>query len=177
MITRWRYCHSAAMITRWHYYIDTVMITKWRYCLNAIMITRWQYCLSVAVISRWHYCICVEMVTGCANWIVNVYNVDSECVSWDKLAADDRAKYLEVSHDLLSRIEIPDAVYCTDVNACDASHINDTNLFYEQTMRSLKYGEYITFNFLYSPFQQQFTNYHVNILQYLTQHVNNCVLT
>ena len=35
----------------------------------------------------------------------------------------------------------------------------------------------VTFNFLYSPFQQQFTNYHVNILQYLTQHVNNCVLT
>ena len=26
-------------------------------------------------------------------------------------------------------------------------------------------------------FQQQFTNYHVNILQYLTQHVKNCVLT
>ena len=42
-----------------------------------------------------------------------------------------------VSHDLLSRIEIPDAVRCTDVNCCDASHINDTNLFYEQTMRSL----------------------------------------
>ena len=37
-------------------------------------------------------------------------------LSWDKLTADDRAKYLEVSHDLLSRIEIPDAVHCTDVN-------------------------------------------------------------
>ena len=58
-------------------------------------------------------------------------------LSWDKLTADDRAKYLEVSHALLSRIEIPDAVHCTDVNCCDASHINDTNLFYEQTMRSL----------------------------------------
>ena len=42
-----------------------------------------------------------------------------------------------MSHDLLSRIEIPDAVHCTDVNCCDTSHINDTNLFYEQTMRSL----------------------------------------
>ena len=58
-------------------------------------------------------------------------------LAWDKLTADDRAKYLDVSHDLLSRIEIPDAVRCTDVNCCDASHINDTNLFYEQTMRSL----------------------------------------
>ena len=58
-------------------------------------------------------------------------------LSWDKLTADDRAKYFDVSHDLLSRIEIPDAVHCTDVNCCDASHINDTNLFYEQTMRSL----------------------------------------
>ena len=58
-------------------------------------------------------------------------------LSWDKLNADDRAKYFDVSHDLLSRIEIPDAVHCTDVNCCDASHINDTNLFYEQTMRSL----------------------------------------
>ena len=47
------------------------------------------------------------------------------------------SKYLEVSHDLLNRIEVPDAVHCTDVNCCDASHINDTNLFYEQTMRSL----------------------------------------
>ena len=44
-----------------------------------------------------------------------------------------------MSHDLLSRIEIqvPDAVHCTDVTCCDASLINDTNLFYEQTMRSL----------------------------------------
>ena len=58
-------------------------------------------------------------------------------LSWDKLTADDRAKYFDVSHDLLSRIEIPDADHCTDVNCCDASHINDTNLFYEQTMRSL----------------------------------------
>ena len=58
-------------------------------------------------------------------------------LSWDKLTADDRAKYFDVSHDLLSRIEIPDAVHCTDVNSCDASYINDTNLFYEQTMRSL----------------------------------------
>ena len=55
----------------------------------------------------------------------------------DKLTADDRAKYVDVSHDLLIRIEIPDAVHCTDVNCCDTSHINDTNLFYEQTMRSL----------------------------------------
>ena len=55
----------------------------------------------------------------------------------DKLTADDRAKYFDVSHDLLSRIEIPDAVHCTDVDCCDASHINDTNLFYEQPMRSL----------------------------------------
>ena len=58
-------------------------------------------------------------------------------LAWDKLTADDRANYLEVSHDLLSRIEIPDAVHCTDVNCCDASHINATHLFYEQTMRSL----------------------------------------
>ena len=45
-------------------------------------------------------------------------------LSWDKLTADDRAKYLEVYHGLLSRIEIPDAVHCADVNCCDASHIN-----------------------------------------------------
>ena len=61
----------------------------------------------------------------------------SNHVSYRRLTADDRAKYFDVSHDLLSRIEIPDAVHCTDVNCCAASHINDTNLFYEQTMRSL----------------------------------------
>ena len=63
----------------------------------------------------------------------SVSNVSYRRLSWDKLTADDSAKYLEVSRDLLSRIEIPDAVHCTDVNCCDASHINDTNLFYEQT--------------------------------------------
>ena len=31
-------------------------------------------------------------------------------LSWDKLTADDRAKYFDVPHDLLSRIEIPDVV-------------------------------------------------------------------
>ena len=58
-------------------------------------------------------------------------------LSWDKLNTDGRAIYVDVSHDLLSRIAIPDAVHCTNVNCCDASHINDTNLFYEQIMHSL----------------------------------------
>ena len=30
-------------------------------------------------------------------------------LSWDKLTADDRVNYFDISRDLLSRIEIPDA--------------------------------------------------------------------
>ena len=57
----------------------------------------------------------------------NLFTLLLYCVSTLRLltvlaASFDRAKYLDVSHDLLSRIEIPDAVRCTDVNCCDASH-------------------------------------------------------
>ena len=67
-------------------------------------------------------------------------------LSWDKLNTDGRAKYFDVSHDLLSLIAIPDAVYCTNVNCCDASHINGTNLFYEQIMHSLIQASDIVFS-------------------------------
>ena len=51
---------------------------------------------------------------------------------WDKLNADGRAKYRDVSHDLLSQLIVPDAVNCTD-----HYHITDTDSFYNEIMQCL----------------------------------------
>ena len=47
---------------------------------------------------------------------------------WDKLNADGRAKYRDVSHELLCQVIVPNAVYCTNVNCTDPYHITDTVL-------------------------------------------------
>ena len=54
-----------------------------------------------------------------------------------KLKADGRSKYLDISHKPLSQLNVPDSVHCTNVNSCDASHLNDTSAFYNEIMGSL----------------------------------------
>ena len=56
---------------------------------------------------------------------------------WDKLNADCRAKYRDVSHELLSQLIVLDAVYCTNVNCTDPFHITDTDYFYNESMQCL----------------------------------------
>ena len=55
----------------------------------------------------------------------------------DKLNADCRAKYRDISHELLSQLIVPDAVYCTNVNCTDPFHITDTDYFYNESMQCL----------------------------------------
>ena len=51
------------------------------------------------------------------------------------LNSDGRAKYRDVSHELLCQLIVPDAVYCTNVNCTDPYHITDT--FYNEIMQCL----------------------------------------
>ena len=54
---------------------------------------------------------------------------------WEKLNADGRAKYRDVSHELLNQLIVPNAVYCTNVNCTDPYHITDTDSFYNEIMQ------------------------------------------
>ena len=58
-------------------------------------------------------------------------------ICWDKLNADGRAKYRDVSHELLCQLIVPNAVYCTNVNCTDPYHITDTDSFYNEIMQCL----------------------------------------
>ena len=61
---------------------------------------------------------------------------------WDKLNADGRAKYRDISHKLLSQLMlviVPDAVYCTDVNCTDPVRVSTINWYDGATaQKSLK---------------------------------------
>ena len=56
---------------------------------------------------------------------------------FNKLTSDGRAKYRDVSHELLSQLIVPEAVYCTNVNCTDHYHITDTGSFYNEIMQCL----------------------------------------
>ena len=58
-------------------------------------------------------------------------------ICWDKLNADGRAKYRDVSHEILCQLIVPNAVYCTNVNCTDPYHITDTDSFYNEIMQCL----------------------------------------
>ena len=44
---------------------------------------------------------------------------------------------LNISHELLSQMKVPDGVYCTNVNCIDPSHITDTNSFFNEITQCL----------------------------------------
>ena len=70
--------------------------------------------------------------------------VHNECTNsrlkWGELSVKQRSNYSAASHELLSKINIPNASYCSDINCTDAEHINATNNMYGEVIGCLRHA-------------------------------------
>ena len=90
------------------------------------------------------------MVTTSLSNMPAVNLVNNECTSsrlkWGELSVKQRSNYSAASHELLSKINIPNAIHCSDINCTDAEHINAITNMYGEIIGCLRHASDSIFN-------------------------------
>ncbi len=72
-------------------------------------------------------------------------NSNSPRLHWDNLSDNDCIKYGYTTDNLLQYVNLPDAVYCKNVNCMNHDHVESTKIFHENIVDCLKQAGVVAF--------------------------------
>ena len=82
------------------------------------------------------------VVTACIEHMPTVNNLNNDCTStrlnWEKLHDRQRSRYGILTQELLTKVRIPEAISCNDINCTVETHRDATNDFYNEILSCLK---------------------------------------